>query len=140
MAVRVGERITGRAVLTPAEIAEFARLSGDPSPLHHDEASARQSRFGGIIVSGPQIITLMLGLLPAHFGRTGQTVLGLEFSLRFVQAIRAGETMAMGWRVTAAEPKARLGGDLITLTGEITDEHGALRFTVQGTALVAAEL
>ena len=139
MVVRVGEQITGRAVLTPAEIAEFARLSGDPNPLHHDEAVARRSRFGGIIVSGPQVIALMLGLLPTYFGRTGQAVLGLEFSFRFVQAIRAGETMAMGWRVTTVEPTAR-GGERVTLTGEITNEHGQLRFTAQGTILVAAEL
>ena len=140
MVVRVGEQITGRAVLTPAEIAEFARLSGDPNLLHHDEAAARRSRFGGIIVSGPQTIALMLGLLPAHFGRTGQAVLGLDFSFRFVRAIRAGETMAMTWRVTAVEPAARLGGERVTVTGEITNEHGQLRFTAQGTILVAAEL
>ena len=140
MVVRLGEQITGRAVLTPAEIAAFARLSGDPNPLHHDEGMARRSRFGGIIVSGPQVIALMLGLLPTYFGRTGQAVLGLEFSFRFVQAIRAGETMAMGWRVTAVEPAARLGGERVTVTGEITDAHGELRFTAQGTILVAAEL
>ncbi len=137
MAVRVGEQITARAVLTPTEIAAFARLSGDPNPLHHDEASARQTRFGGIIVSGPQIIALMLGLLPAHFGRTGQAVLGLEFTFRFVHAIRAGETMAMAWRVTAVEPKPRLDGEIVTVTGEITNEHGELRFTAGGTILLA---
>ena len=140
MAVRIGERISGRAVLTLAEIAEFARLSGDPNPLHHDEAAARRTRFGGIIVSGPQIIALMLGLLPAHFGRTGQAVLGLEFSFRFVHAIRAGETMAMGWSVTAVEPKPHLGGALVTLAGEITTEQGELRFTADGTVLVADHL
>ena len=140
MTVRVGEQITGEAVLTVAEIAAFARLSGDPNPLHHDEAAARRSRFGGIILSGPQIIALMLGLLPAHFGRTGQTVLGLEFTFRFVHAIRAGERMAMEWRVEAVEPTARLGGEIVTLTGEITDEHGEVRFAARGTILVATEL
>ena len=140
MTVRVGEQITGAAVLTVAEIAAFARLSGDPNPLHHDEAAARRSRFGGIIVSGPQTVALMLGLLPAHFGRDGRAVLGLDFSFRFVRAIRAGETMTMQWWVTAVEPAARLGAERVTLTGEITNEHGELRFTAQGTILVAAEL
>ena len=140
MTVQVGERLVGRASLTPAEIAEFARLSGDPNPLHHDEAYARETRFGGIIVSGPQIVSLMLGLIPTHFGQTNKVALGLEFSFRFVQAIRARETMEMEWQVTATEPKAHLGGEIVTLEGEVTNQNDQVVFTGTGKILVTSKL
>jgi acyl dehydratase len=41
--ISIGERIVGQATLTTAEIAAFARMCGDPNPLHHDEAYARDS-------------------------------------------------------------------------------------------------
>jgi acyl dehydratase len=58
--IRVGERLSSQMILSPEEIATFARLSGDLNPLHHDEAYAQQTRFGGVIVSGPQLISLMM--------------------------------------------------------------------------------
>ena len=140
MTVQVGERLVGRASLTPAEIAEFARLSGDPNPLHHDEAYARETRFGGIIVSGPQIVSLMLGLIPTHFGQRNKVALGLEFSFRFVQAIRARETMEMEWQVTATEPKAHLGAEIVTLEGEVTNQNDQVVFTGTGKILVTSKL
>ena len=138
MTFLIGERLVGRAALTAAEIAEFARLSGDPNPLHHDEAYARATRFGGIIVSGPQIISLLLGLIPTHFGQRHQVALGLEFTFRFVQAVRAGETIRLEWEVVAAEPKASLGGEIVTLEGNVTDQNNRVVFTGTGKVLVTS--
>ena len=138
--VQVGERLVGQASLTPAEISEFARLSGDPNPRHHDEAYARETRFAGIIVSGPQIISLMLGLVPTYFGQTSRAVLGLEFTFRFVQAVKAGEGMEMEWQVTAAEPKPSLGGEIVTLAGKVTNQKQEVVFTATGKVLITAQL
>ena len=138
--VQVGERLVGQASLTPAEISESARLSGDPNPLHHDEAYARGTRFTGIIVSGPQIISLMLGLIPSYFGQTNRAVLGLEFTFRFIQAVKAGERMEMEWQVTAAEAKPSLGGQIVTLAGKVTNQKQEVVFAATGKVLITAQL
>ncbi len=138
--VQVGERLVGRTSLAPAEIAEFARLSGNPNPLHHDEAYAWETRFGGIIVSGPQIILLMLGLIPTHFGQSHKVGLGLKFSFHFVQAVRAGEMMEMEWQVIATEPKASLGGEIVILEGKVTNDSDQVVFTGTGKVLITSKL
>lgn len=140
MSRQVGERFSRRVALSPAEVSEFARLSGDPNPLHHDEAYARQTRFGGLIVSGPQLISLMLGLVPTHFSQKKLGVLGLEFTFRFLQGVRVGEPMNLEWQVTASETKERLGGDIVTLAGTIANAEGQVVFTATGSVLITSEM
>lgn len=130
---QVGERFGGQISLTAAEIATFATLCGDLNPLHHDESYARQTRFGGIIACGPQVISLMMGLTATHFSRAS-AMLGLEFTFRFRKAVIADETIDIAWEVITAEPKASLGGDLVTLEGKATNQQGQI--VVQGTGKV----
>lgn len=111
--------------MTPAGIAEFARLCGDQNPLHHDEVYARGTRFGGIIACGPHLSSLMMGLTATYFTQNG-AMLGLEFSFRFLKAVKAGGTLEMEWEVVAVEPKASLGGEIVTLEGRATNEEGVV--------------
>jgi acyl dehydratase len=88
----VGARITGEVALSLEEIAQFARLSGDLNPLHHDEQYAAQTRFGGVIVSGPQFTSLMMGLTATYFSQ--ETAMpGLEFTFHFRKAVKVGEAV-----------------------------------------------
>ena len=137
--VQVGERITGQVSLSREEIATFARLSGDLNPLHHDEDYARHTRFGGIIACGPQVTSLMMGLTATYFSQ-GKAMLGLEFTFRFRKAVKAGETIDMAWEVTAAEPKASLHGELVTLEGKATNPQGEIVLTGTGKVLVTDTL
>ncbi len=94
------ERIAGQARLTAAEIAVFASLCGDCNPFHHDMTYARTTRFGGIIASGAQLNALMPGLLATHLSQS-HAALGLEFSFRFLKAIKAEERIEMEWEILA---------------------------------------
>jgi acyl dehydratase len=136
---RVGERITGQISLTPAEIATFARLSGDLNPLHQDEQYAQQTRFGGIIACGPQMTSLMMGMIATHFSQGG-AMLGLEFAFRFLKAVKAEETIDMMWKVVATEPKASLNGEIVTLEGKATNQQGHAVLTGTGKVLVTDKL
>src|SRR5215469_14225466 len=123
--VQVGERITRQVSFSREEIAAFARLSGDLNPIHHDEDYARHTRFGGVIVSGPQLTSLMMGMVASRYSReTG--MLGLEFTFHFRKAVRADETLALEWQMTQAEPKARLHGLMVTLEGQATNDQGQI--------------
>ena len=44
--LRIGERFTRRVVFDTASIRQFATLSGDLNPLHHDTAVAAMSPSG----------------------------------------------------------------------------------------------
>jgi 3-hydroxybutyryl-CoA dehydratase len=114
MMFHIGERITGQTRLTPGEIATFAHMSGDHNPLHHDMVHARLTRFGGIIACGPQITSLMMGILATYFTRH-TAALGLEFSFRLHQAVKAEEMIEMEWEIVAIEPKTSLAGEIVTL-------------------------
>jgi acyl dehydratase len=45
----------------------MARTMGDANPMHHDEAFATPSRFGGLIACGPHISGLHRCMLPTWF-------------------------------------------------------------------------
>ncbi len=137
--IQTGTRITGQVSLTPDEIAHFAQLSGDLNPLHHDADYAQHTRFGGIIVSGPQITSLMMGLTATYFSQNG-AMLGLEFSFRFRQAVLANEPIAMLWEITSNEFKASLHGELVTLDGQATNQQGQVVLTGTGKVLVVEKL
>ena len=137
--IHVGEHITGQVGLSLEEIATFARLSGDLNPLHHDERYAQQTRFGGVIVSGPQLISLMMGLVATHFSQE-TAMLGLDFSFRFRKAVHAGEIVTMSWEIVSARPKTSLQGVLVDLDGRIVNKQEQLVLTGQGKVLVTEKL
>lgn len=137
--VTVGERIAGQVALTHDEIATFARLSGDLNPLHYDDAYARRTRFGTVIVSGPQLISLMMGLTATYFSRE-TAMLGLEFAFQFRQAVKVNETVNMEWRIVTAEPKASLQGVIAGLEGKATNTQDEVVLTGSGKVLITAAL
>jgi acyl dehydratase len=139
MRVQVGERFVTQVSLSASDVAEFARRCGDLNPLHHDEAYARGTRFGGIIACGPHLSSLMMALTATHFSRNG-AMLGLEFGFRFVKAVRAEESLELAWAVVAVEPKASLGGDIVSLEGQATNVEGAVVVTATGKVLVTPSL
>src|SRR5215472_3024869 len=120
ISITIGERIVGQATVTTAEIAAFARMCGDHNPLHHDEAYARGTRFGGIIACGPHLISLITGLLVTYFTQNS-AMLGLEFTFHFLKAVMAEETIEMEWEVVGKESKASLGGEIVSLKGKTTN-------------------
>lgn len=135
----VGEEFGEDLPLTAEGIAQFASLAGDENPLHHDEAHARGTRFGGIIASGTQVVAAFMGLSATWASRRGAS-LGLEFSFRLKKAARAGDTLRMRWRVERVEPKAKLGGELVFLEGDVRDGEGDVAVVAKATVLIADRL
>jgi len=121
--VTVGERFGSRVCLDARSVSRFATAAGDGNPIHHDAAYAARTRFGGLIVSGPQLTALLMGLSATRFSR-GQAMLGLDFRFRFVRAARVDEELSLWWEVVAAREKASLGGELVWLAGKAVGPEG----------------
>jgi acyl dehydratase len=133
--VTVGETFGATLALSAASVKAFATLVNDLNPLHHDEAYAARSRFGGLIASGTQPSAHFMAMLATHFSRYAQP-LGLEFDIKLKKAVLADDTLTMTWRVCAAHWKASLGGDLVQLEGCALNQRGETVMLGASTILV----
>ena len=133
--VHAGERFARQVLFDAESIRQFATLSGDFNPLHHDDAAGARSPFGRIIASGPHIVALMLGLDASALSQRFDA-LGLHFDFRFVRAIPAGTELSLEWTVTACYPKESLAGFVVEVEGRAVDAAGTIYTTGRGANLV----
>lgn len=131
----LGETFQRRVTITAADIRRFAASVEDFNPLHHDEAVAARSRFGALTASGTHSASLLMALTATHFSQHAQP-LGLDFSLRFRKAVKAGDTLQLRWTVTRIEFKPSLGGELVTLEGDATNQNGEVALSASALLLV----
>lgn len=133
----VGESFRRELVFDADSIRQFATMSGDTNPLHHDEAYARTTRFGGLIASGGHCSALMMGAVADYMTKKGDA-LGLEFNFRFLKAVPAGASLTLLWTVAGIEPKPRLKGHILSLEGELRGSDGAVFVSASSKGLAVA--
>jgi acyl dehydratase len=131
----VGESFRKDLSFDVDSIRRFAQMLGDTNPLHHDEALARTTRFGGLIASGPHYSALMMGAVAEFLTQRG-AALGLDFTFRFHKAVYAGSTMVLTWRIVEIEPKPSLRGHIVKLVGELVASDGAVAVSATSTGVV----
>jgi acyl dehydratase len=61
MSITVGQRASRSLTLTAGHVRAFAEMSGDYNPLHFDEAFAKRTKFGRLVVQGGQRVTATRG-------------------------------------------------------------------------------
>src|SRR5688572_20164588 len=102
----VGSVYLGReCVCDKQEMLEFGRRN-DPWPFHIDEAAAARSPFGSVIASGGFIVTLWYRSLVEIYNTPRETwafLGGVEWKLRFVAPVRAGDILRA--KVTVKEKR-----------------------------------
>jgi acyl dehydratase len=112
--IRVGEEFRSRVRYTREQIMQFARLTGDTNPLHHDRQAAERASFGELIASGQQTASQMMGLVASHFSRRDDDVpremLCLNFNFAFKLPVFAEQDVHIEWRVAEVERSTRRGG------------------------------
>ena len=137
--IRAGEEIHSRLRYSVEQIVEFARLTGDANPLHHDQLSAQRAHFGEIIASGQQTASHMMGLVASHFSRRDDGVpremLCLDFDFAFKAPVFAEQGITLVWRVEQLEVSTRLGGYIGRLDGKAS-VAGRVCVVARGTILV----
>ena len=112
--IRVGEEFRTRVRYTREQIVQFARLTGDANPLHHDRQAAERASFGELIASGQQTASQMMGLVASYFSRSDDGVpremLCLNFNFAFKLPVFAEQDIHIEWHVTEVERSTRRGG------------------------------
>ncbi len=105
--LQLGQSAERTHLVTDADIAAFAEVSGDFNPVHMDEAFAATTPFKGRIAHGmlsaAWISALIAGELP------GAGTIYLSQTLRFRRPVRIGDTVVSRVAVTAIDAeKARV--------------------------------
>ncbi len=120
--IRVGEELRTLVRYTREQIMEFARLTGDSNPLHHDRQAAERASFGEIIASGQQTASQMMGVVASGYSQRGAGVpremLCMNFNFAFKAPVFAEQDIHITWRVSKIESSLRQGGYIGHLDGQ----------------------
>ena len=108
------------------EIELFTEITGDRNPLHYDEAAARASLFGGLIVQGGVTSGILNAIVAEQLPGPGTVFLGTE--LKFVKAVYVGDTITGRVEVTSV----RSDKPICTLAVSVRNHKGEL--CLSGTA------
>lgn len=100
-----GQRAELTRTIADADVADFARLSGDFNPLHVDDEFARRSRFGGRIAHGMLTAGLVSAVLGMHLPGPGGIY--LSQTLTFLRPVRIGDTITAAAEVVAYDATRR---------------------------------
>lgn len=73
------------------DVEMFTEMTGDRNPVHYDEALAKASPFGGLIVQGG-VTTGLLNAVVAE-DLPGPGTVFLETNWKFAKAVKVGETI-----------------------------------------------
>ena len=126
-APRVGQRAERTRDRSRQDIALFTAISGDRNPLHYDEALAKNTPFGGIIVQGGITSAILNAVVAEDLPGPGTVFLQVNWS--FKAPVRPGDTITGAVEVT----KVRTDKPITELKTAVTRQDGVV--ALEGTAL-----
>jgi acyl dehydratase len=129
--LRIGERARRTRAVSARDIELFTELTGDRNPLHYDEVSARESRFGGIIVQGGVTSGLLNAVVAEDLPGPGSVFLRVEWDFR--APVRPGDVITAEVEVL----ELRTDKPITTLRTTVANQEG--RVVLDGRAVVWTE-
>jgi len=116
----VGQKASRSRQVTARDIEAFTEISGDRNPLHYDEAAAKASRFGEIVVQGGVTSAILNAVVAEDLPGPGTVF--LEVSWRFLAPVRPGDTITGEVEVS----KARADKPITTLNTRVVRDDGTV--------------
>ena len=132
---RVGQKAERSRTVEPGDIELFTRISGDRNPLHYDEAAAKASRFGEIVVQGGITSAILNAVVAEDLPGPGTVFLQVDW--KFVAPVRPGDTITGAVEVVEVredKPITKLKTSVWRQDGVVVLEGTAVCYTM---ALVA---
>ena len=131
-APQVGQRAELSRLVKSEYIELFSEISGDYNPVHYDEAVARASPFGEIIVQGG-VTSSVLNAVVAH-GLPGPGTVFLQLDLSFKAPVRPGDTITGSVEVL----EVRLDKPITELAVAVTRDDGVVALEGSAVCFTAA--
>ena len=126
-----GDRAQRSREVTARDIELFTEISGDRNPLHYDEAAARASKFGRIIVQGGVTSAILNAVVAEDLPGPGTVFLNVSWS--FKAPVRPGDTITGAVEVLEVrtdKPICRLKTTVTRDDGVVALEGEALCYTM----------
>lgn len=130
-APRVGQKARRTRTIRPDDIRLFTEISGDRNPLHYDEAAARASRFGEIVVQGGVTSSILNAVVAEELPGPGTVFLQVDW--RFTAPVRPGDTITGEvevMEVRADKPITKLATRVVRQDGVVAIEGSAVCYTM----------
>jgi acyl dehydratase len=127
----VGDRAARSRDVVASDIERFTEISGDRNPLHYDEAAAKASRFGEIIVQGGVTSAILNAVVAEDLPGPGTVF--LEVSWKFKAPVRPGDTITGAVEVLDVrldKPITRLRTTVTRGDGTVALEGDAVCYTM----------
>ncbi|HSR40860.1 MAG TPA: MaoC family dehydratase [Longimicrobiales bacterium] len=128
---RVGDRAERSRTVGADDIVRFTEMSGDRNPLHYDEAAARASRFGEIVVQGGVTSAILNAVVAEDLPGPGTVFLHVDWS--FKAPVRPGDTITGAVEVVEVredKPITRLKTSVTRGDGVVVLEGTAVCYTM----------
>ena len=127
----VGQKAERSRLVTAHDIELFTEISGDRNPLHYDEAAARATRFGGIVVQGGVTSAILNAVVAEDLPGPGTVFLQVHWS--FKAPVRPGDTITGQVEVTSVrqdKPITELVTRVVRDDGTVVLEGTAACYTM----------
>ena len=113
--------------VTAQDIERFTAISGDRNPLHYDEAVARATKFGGIVVQGGVTSAILNAVVAEKLPGPGTVFLRVEWN--FKAPVRPGDQITGSVEVT----NVRIDKPITELLTAVKRDDGTI--VIEGKAL-----
>ena len=128
---RVGQVAERARSVSTKDIERFTEISGDKNPLHYDEAAAKASRFGEIVVQGGVTSAILNAVVAEDLPGPGTVFLQVNWS--FKAPVRPGDTITGRvevLEVRADKPITKLKTAVVRNDGTLVLEGEAVCYTM----------
>jgi len=113
------------------DIHAFTRMTGDRNPLHYDEALAKRTPFGKLIVQGGVTTGILNACVAEKLPGPGTVFLGT--SLRFLKAVGVDEPITGTVEITSVrddKPICEMKVSVVDGAGDVCVEGTATTYTM----------
>ena len=124
--LKAGDEFHFSKTVGESDVYLFAGITGDLSPNHVDEREMAGTVYGGRIAHGALIVGYMSAcstMATARARDRGETPVSLGYDrIRFLKAVRIGDTIRVTYRVSQIDPARRRASAEV----EVVNQRGEL--------------